>query len=75
MSKYPHFTEALRGLGNTNDECAQRLGVSRTSFYLYLRGEMLPPVEKVKRFPTLDNALTLDIRGEAHECSCTQVPT
>lgn len=74
MSKYPHFSEALRELGNTNEERAKVLGVSRTSFYLYLRGEMLPPVEKVKRFPSLDEALTRDIRGEQTECQIAQIP-
>jgi hypothetical protein len=75
MSKYPHFVAALRNLGENNDERASRLGVSKSALYYYLRGQTLPPVEKVKRFPTLDEALTRDIRGEAPECQIAQIPT
>jgi len=72
MNKYPHFVQALRNLGVTNDERAARLGVSRSALYYYLRGEMLPPVEKVKRIPELDDALTRDIRGDQ---AMVQVPS
>ncbi len=64
MNKYPRYLEALRNLGTNNDEIAKRLGCSRSMLYYYLRGEVLPPVEKVKRIPELDDALTIDIRGE-----------
>lgn len=74
MSKYPHFVEALRDLGSTNTEIAARLGVSKSALYYYLRCETLPPVEKVKRFPTLDEALTRDIRGESSACTLVQTP-
>jgi len=74
MSKYPHFAEALRELGSTPNEIATRLGVSRSALYYYLRGETLPSVEKIKRFPTLDEALTRDIRGESSECQPAQIP-
>jgi hypothetical protein len=73
MDKYPHFAKALRALGRTDMECAQALGVSRASFYNYLRGTSLPPVEKVKQHPSLDHALTLDIRGETPS-ECAQIP-
>lgn len=73
MDKYPHFTRALRALGTTDLECAERLGVSRSTFYNYLRGSSLPPVEKVKKLPELDHALTLDIRGE-NSCGCAHIP-
>jgi transcriptional regulator with XRE-family HTH domain len=71
--KYPHFAKALRALGKTDRECAQALGVSRGTFYNYLRGVSLPSVEKVKLHPTLDHALTLDIRGETG-CECAHIP-
>lgn len=64
MSKYPNFVEALRGLGKNNDERAAKLGVSKSALYYYLRGDTLPPIEKVKRIPELDNALTRDFRPE-----------
>jgi hypothetical protein len=64
MSKYPHFVEALRNLGKNNDERAARLGVAKSTLYYYLRGDMLPPIEKVKRIPELDEALTLDFQSD-----------
>lgn len=73
MSKYPHFVEALRGLGKNNDERAARLGVSKSTLYYYLRGDMLPSVEKVKRIPELDEALTRDFHPETH-CGNVQIP-
>lgn len=59
---YPHFKAALLRLGATNRARAERLGVSERTFAYYLSGVMLPPVEKVKQFPDIDQALTLDIR-------------
>lgn len=73
MRKYPRFAEALRSLGEKDIDCARVLGVSRTTFYNYLSGVSLPPVEKVKQFPVLDHALTLDIRGET-ACRCAHIP-
>jgi hypothetical protein len=66
MSKYPHFVEALRGLGSNNGERAARLGVSKSTLYCYLRGDSLPSIEKVKRIPVLDEALTRDFCPETH---------
>lgn len=74
MHRYPNFYEALRALGKTNYERAALLGVSRSTLQNYLRGDMLPPVEKVKRFKEIDDALTLDIRGEKSECQCSHIP-
>lgn len=73
MSKYPNFLLALRALGRTNDEIAARLGCSKSMLYVYLRGDALPPVEKVKRIPELDEALTLDIRP-AIQADRVQIP-
>jgi transcriptional regulator with XRE-family HTH domain len=61
---YPNFKAALLRLGATNRERAERLGVSERTLAYYLRGVMLPPVEKVKQFPEVDQALTLDIRPD-----------
>jgi predicted transcriptional regulator len=66
MSKYPHFREALIKLAPTNRERAELLGVSERSIAYYLSGVSLPPVEKVKRFPDLDEALTHDLRPKSH---------
>lgn len=74
MDKYPHFRAALLQLGPTNEERAARLGVSLRSLYLYLRGDILPPVEKIKQFPELDEALTLDIRPISKAAEQVQVP-
>ena len=73
MSKYPHFREALLKLAPTNRERAELLGVSERSIAYYLSGELLPPVEKVKRFPDLDEALTRDLRPKSHH-ERAQVP-
>lgn len=61
---YPNFRAALLRLGATNRERAERLGVSERTFAYYLSGVMLPPVEKVKQFPDIDQALTVDIRPD-----------
>lgn len=61
--QYPCFTESLRQLAATNRERAKLLGVCERSIVDYLNGTRLPPVEKVKRFAALDDALTRDIRG------------
>lgn len=73
MNKYPNFLAALRALGRTNDEIATRLGCSKSMLYVYLRGEALPPVEKVKRIPELDDALTRDIRSD-FQAGIAQIP-
>lgn len=70
MSKYPRFTEALRGLAPTNQKRAARLGVSLRSLYYYLSGDALPRTQKLKEFPKLDRALTRDLRSRSEE----QVP-
>lgn len=61
MSRYPHFVEALRKLEPTSTLRAQRLGVSRRSLFYYQRGDHLPPIEIIKREPTLDEALSRDL--------------
>ena len=58
---YPHFAEALRAYGNSAPKIAKALGVSTRSALGYLRGEALPHVKVVKRHPTIDAALTLDL--------------
>lgn len=73
MSKYPNFRDALLKLAPTNRERAALLGVSERSVIYYLQGVSLPPVEKVKRFPVLDDALTLDIRPETR-AETMQIP-
>lgn len=70
MNQYPNFTAALDGLAPTKEQIAKRLGCSRRMVYLYLSGQCLPPAEKIKQFPELDNALTKDIRPwDANSCS------
>lgn len=64
MHPYPNFKKALIELAPTNEERARLLGCSVRSIAYYLSGEMLPPVEKVKIFITLDEALTIDIRSK-----------
>lgn len=72
-SKYPNFSNALRQLAKTNRERAEVLGVSERSVVNYLYGVRLPPVEIVKQFPALDEALTRDIRpSKPHQN--TQLP-
>ena len=71
--KYPRYLAALRNLGRTNDEIAAKLGCSKSMLYYYLRGEVLPPVEKIKRNPELDEALTLDFRHEI-QSDLAQIP-
>lgn len=66
---YPHFRAALLRLAPTNRERAELLDVSERAIAYYLSGAMLPPVEKVKRFPDLDEALTRDLRP-----STVQIP-
>lgn len=61
MYKYPRFRDALLELAPTNRQRAALLGVSLRTLAYYLSGTMLPPVELVKQFPTLDHALTLDL--------------
>lgn len=62
---YPHFFEALRAFGNTSPEIARALGVSQRSAYCYMRGSALPNVKVVKRHPSIDLALTLDLTPQA----------
>lgn len=62
--KYPHFIAALRDLAPTGREIAEKLGCSRRMAVYYLAERYLPPVEKVKLYPSLDHALTRDIRPE-----------
>lgn len=62
MSKYPHFTQALRELAPTNKERAALLGVSVRSVIYYLRGEYLPHQTTLKRHPQLDEALARDVQ-------------
>lgn len=73
MEKYPHFRQALISLAPTNRERAALLECSQRTVAYYLSGMMLPPVEKVKRFPTLDHALTLDLAPKLHT-DMVQVP-
>ena len=42
-------------------------------FYYYLRGDILPPVEKIKRIPELDEALTLDFQA-INQGDLVQIP-
>jgi hypothetical protein len=58
---WPNFRNALLDLAPTNRERAEMLGCSERTVAYYLSGLMLPPVEKVKRYPSLDRALTLDV--------------
>ncbi len=71
--KYPRFVQTLRNLGTNNDEIAARLDCSKSMLYYYLRGDVLPPAEKIKRIPELDEALTLDIRAEI-QADLVQIP-
>jgi transcriptional regulator with XRE-family HTH domain len=71
--KYPRYLVALRGLGRNNDEIAARLGCSKSMLYYYLRGDILPPVEKIKRIPELDEALTLDFQA-INQGDLVQIP-
>lgn len=73
MIKYPHFVQALRELAPTNKERAAIIGCSERSIIMYLQCEALPHVEKVKRVPSLDEALTRDIRP-AVSCEMVQIP-
>lgn len=73
MSKYPNFTQALRDLAPTNKERAAIIGCSERSVIMYLQGEALPHVERLKRIPSLDEALTRDIRPPA-SCELVQIP-
>lgn len=65
MSKYPHFSQALRELAPTNKERAARLGVSVRSVIYYMRGDFLPPTKVIKRHPQLDAALARDMAQQA----------
>ena len=58
---HPHFAEALRAFGESSPEVARALGVSQRSAYNYIAGLALPHVKVVKRHPTIDAALTLDL--------------
>ena len=58
---YPHFLAAIEQLGKTDDERARVLGVSRRMIVSYRKGAALPSVLIVKRHPTIDRALTLDL--------------
>ena len=58
---YPHFFTALLAFGKSSPEIARALGGSQRSAAVYLSGEGLPRVEVVKRHPTIDAALTLDL--------------
>jgi hypothetical protein len=58
---YPNFAAALLMLGTSSIEVARALGVSQRSAHSYMRGRALPRVEVVKRHPTIDKALTLDL--------------
>lgn len=64
MEKYPHFIQALRDLAPTNKERAAILGCSERSVIMYLQGEALPHVRTVKKVPSLDDALTRDLRPQ-----------
>lgn len=64
MEKYPHFIQALRELAPTNKERAAILGCSKRSVIMYLQGEALPHVTTVKKVPSLDDALTRDLRPQ-----------
>jgi len=59
---YPHFLSAIEQLAETDRERAAILGVSRRQVVSYRMGDALPRVEIVKRHPTIDDALTLDLR-------------
>jgi hypothetical protein len=67
MNNYPNFRAALLKLASTNRERATLLGVSERSIANYLSSTTLPSVEKVKRFPELDDALTRDLRPSQSE--------
>lgn len=71
---YPHFKNAMLRLAPTNRERAALLECSQRAIAYYLSGVMLPPVEKVKKFPTLDHALTLDLAPEIRT-DIVQIPT
>jgi hypothetical protein len=70
---YPNFQKALTALAPTNRQRAALLAVSERAIAYYLAGEILPPVEKVKLFPTLDHALTLDLAPKI-DLEMAQVP-
>lgn len=63
--KYPNFRRALIDRAPTNRQRAALLVVSERTIAYYLSGAILPPVEKVKQFPSLDQALTLDLAPKA----------
>lgn len=73
MKNYPHFRQALLDLAPTNRARANLLECSQRTIAYYLSGVMLPPVEKVKKFPTLDHALTLDLAPQIRT-ELVQVP-
>lgn len=62
--KYPHFVQALRELAPTNKERAAIIGCSERSVIMYLQCEALPHVERLKRIPALDDALSRDLRPQ-----------
>jgi predicted transcriptional regulator len=64
---YPHFVRALLAFGTTSVDIARALGVTQSSAHSYLRGKALPRIEVVKRHPTLDAALTIDLAPQAEQ--------
>ncbi len=58
---YPNFFNAAIEIGPTSSSLARALGVSERAATNYLNGSSLPSVKIVKRHPTIDAALTLDL--------------
>ena len=54
--KYPAISLPCEDSEENNDEIAARLGCSKKMLYYYLRGDILPPVEKIKLNPQTENA-------------------
>lgn len=71
---YPTFTAALLKLGDTRDEIARKLGISRRTLFYYLDGTMLPKMEKISQYPELIEALVVDSRALQDSPDIVQFP-